>query len=326
MYMADDMVYVNDNSSGSQERLAAQWRLSAQISPRELHKQTGERMEARKAHLQEACSRLGLDVPGNDTLHRPNPWEFLVNREHHIVWCNVFKAASTSWMYNFNLLAGYSKQYLRRSNTVPLTLARRRYPRPSLQQLQQALDDSISFLVVRHPLERLLSAYRDKMQFALPHTLHQKLGARIIVKYRKPKVSTKCSGPRWPTFSEFTNYLVDERKARRPLDMHWTPITEFCTPCQLRFDVIAKVETLKDDQQYLIEEAHLQKLITPQWKNSGKGKTTTQLVAEYYSQLTKKQIMQLYDIYRYDFELFNYTLTGYIEHAISEPQTELQIT
>lgn len=54
----------------------------------------------------------------------------------------------------------------------------------------------------------------------------------------------------------------------------------------------------QDDQQYLIEEAHLQKLITPQWKNSGKGKTTTQLVAEYYSQLTKKQIMQLYDIYR----------------------------
>ncbi|XP_026477900.1 carbohydrate sulfotransferase 11-like, partial [Ctenocephalides felis] len=286
---------------------------------------TGERMEARKAHLQEACSRLGLDVPGNDSLHRPNPWEFLVNREHHIVWCNVFKAASTSWMYNFNLLAGYSKQYLRRSNTVPLTLARRRYPRPSLQQLQQALDDSISFLVVRHPLERLLSAYRDKMQFALPHTLHQKLGARIIVKYRKPKKNVN-PGPRWPTFSEFTNYLVDERKARRPLDMHWTPITEFCTPCQLRFDVIAKVETLKDDQQYLIEEAHLQKLISPQWKNSGKGKTTTQLVAEYYSQLTKKQIMQLYDIYRYDFELFNYTLTGYIEHAISKPQTELQIT
>lgn len=63
-------------------------------------------MMDRRQHLKQQCSLLGLDVPGNDSLHRPNPWEFLVNRKHHLVWCNVFKAASTSWMYNFNLLAG----------------------------------------------------------------------------------------------------------------------------------------------------------------------------------------------------------------------------
>lgn len=72
---------------------------------------------------------------GNDTLHKPNPWEFLISKKHHLVWCNVFKAASTSWMYNFNLLAGYSPQFLKKSQVVPLTLARKKYPRPSVAQV-----------------------------------------------------------------------------------------------------------------------------------------------------------------------------------------------
>lgn len=66
----------------------------------------GERMAFRRKFLKEACHKFGLDVPGNDSLHKPNPWEFLVNRQYKVVWCNVFKAASTSWMYNFNLMAG----------------------------------------------------------------------------------------------------------------------------------------------------------------------------------------------------------------------------
>lgn len=51
-------------------------------------------------------------------------------------------------------------------------------------QLQDAMKTSVTFLIVRHPFERLLSAYRDKIQFAIPYTFHQKLGNQIIRKYR----------------------------------------------------------------------------------------------------------------------------------------------
>lgn len=64
------------------------------------------RMAYRKLKVKEACAKYGLDKEGNDSLHQPNPWEFLINKKYHLVWCNIFKAASTSWMYNFNLLAG----------------------------------------------------------------------------------------------------------------------------------------------------------------------------------------------------------------------------
>lgn len=68
--------------------------------------ETEIRMAERRKFLTDRCVEEGLNKPGNDSLHKLNAWEFLVNRKYHLIWCNVFKAASTSWMYNFNLLAG----------------------------------------------------------------------------------------------------------------------------------------------------------------------------------------------------------------------------
>ena len=42
-----------------------------------------------------------------------NPWEYLLDAPHNLAWCNVFKAASSSWMWIFNILAGYDEEYLR---------------------------------------------------------------------------------------------------------------------------------------------------------------------------------------------------------------------
>jgi len=35
-------------------------------------------------------------------------------------------------MYNFNILAGYSPEFLKKSNAVPLELARKKYPRVTI--------------------------------------------------------------------------------------------------------------------------------------------------------------------------------------------------
>lgn len=94
-----------------------------------------QRMNERNYLLANKCKIFGLSEHRDDQLHKPNSWEFLVNRKFHIIWCNVFKAASTSWMYNFNILAGYSPQFLRKSNIVPLELARKRYGRVSMNQV-----------------------------------------------------------------------------------------------------------------------------------------------------------------------------------------------
>ncbi|XP_046436283.1 carbohydrate sulfotransferase 11 isoform X1 [Neodiprion fabricii] len=285
--------------------------------------ETEYRLADRRNFLAEKCAEEGLDKPGNDSLHKPNAWEFLVNRQHHLIWCNIFKAASTSWMYNFNLLAGYSAQFLKASKTVPLTLARQRYPRPTAKELATYLNDSVSFLIVRHPFERLLSGYRDKLEQSLPNTYHSKLGVHILSHYRRKTASGSRQGPRYPLFEEFVRWLLCEWKAGNELDMHWTPIANFCTPCQVRFDVIAKFETLHDDQNYLIKHAHLDHVIKPEWKNPTRGTQTKNAVKSYFTQLTKSQIRDLYQMFRYDFILFDYSPDGYFELGREDDATTL---
>ena len=96
-------------------------------------------MKERKRVMRAACEKEGLDREAEDDLHKVKPWEYLINRKYSLVWCNVFKSASSSWMYIFNILAGYSQEFLDRSRGVPLQLARNRYPRPSVEELRRAL-------------------------------------------------------------------------------------------------------------------------------------------------------------------------------------------
>jgi len=119
--------------------IPAQGNQQEEVKEQKKYKEVETRMLQRQVHLKEACKKHGLDVPGNDPLHQANPWEYFINREHKFVWCNVFKSASTSWMYVFNILAGYSAEFLKKTNRIPLTLARDRYPRPSSELLQSFL-------------------------------------------------------------------------------------------------------------------------------------------------------------------------------------------
>ena len=54
---------------------------------------TKERMN----QMQIACKQHGLDKSGEDPLHQPNPWEFFIaeTKNMNIVWCNLFKSASS---------------------------------------------------------------------------------------------------------------------------------------------------------------------------------------------------------------------------------------
>ena len=45
-------------------------------------------------------------------------WEYLINEKYNLIWCNVFKAASSTWFWNFNLLAGYSEDELLSSKII----------------------------------------------------------------------------------------------------------------------------------------------------------------------------------------------------------------
>lgn len=66
----------------------------------EMHSRTERDLRLRREHLATVCERYKLQEK-----YPPNPWEFFISPGHNnLVWCNVFKAASSTWMYYFNIL------------------------------------------------------------------------------------------------------------------------------------------------------------------------------------------------------------------------------
>lgn len=82
--------------------------------------------------------------------------------------------------------------------------------------------------------------FRDKI--VINHDFYWTRDVSVIF-FQNPSSGGRL-GPRYPLFEEFVRWLLCEWRAGNELDMHWTPIANFCTPCQVRFDIIAKFETL----------------------------------------------------------------------------------
>nr|XP_053647178.1 carbohydrate sulfotransferase 11-like isoform X2 [Cherax quadricarinatus] len=308
-----------------------------------------QRLEARRQHLHQMCAKEGLDQPTEQ--YQINAWEFLINKEYGLVWCNVFKAASSTWLWNFNLLAGYTQDELLSSNKSPVQLARLVYPsvvrlisfnraltttglhrtfssdRPTPEELQQVMNETpapLSFMITRHPLLRLVSAYRNKILNGNP--IYKKLFSSIYSKYKKlgppvPRAATNGKKPPKnsvsPSFSQFVQWVLDEVASGKTIDMHWIPQSSFCTPCLVDFTVLAKVETLREDANYIINTSKIDGIIQPKVINRSTGETTEALAVKLLCQLSNSQMNALLDLYRVDLLLFDYDASTYLNCSTS---------
>nr|XP_053647194.1 carbohydrate sulfotransferase 11-like isoform X17 [Cherax quadricarinatus] len=250
-----------------------------------------QRLEARRQHLHQMCAKEGLDQPTEQ--YQINAWEFLINKEYGLVWCNVFKAASSTWLWNFNLLAGYTQDELLSSNKSPVQLARLVYPR-----------------------NKILNG----------NPIYKKLFSSIYSKYKKlgppvPRAATNGKKPPKnsvsPSFSQFVQWVLDEVASGKTIDMHWIPQSSFCTPCLVDFTVLAKVETLREDANYIINTSKIDGIIQPKVINRSTGETTEALAVKLLCQLSNSQMNALLDLYRVDLLLFDYDASTYLNCSTS---------
>ncbi|XP_069947158.1 carbohydrate sulfotransferase 11-like [Cherax quadricarinatus] len=87
-------------------------------------------------------------------------------------------------------------------------------------------------------------------------------------------------------------------------DEHWSPYLKLCHPCAIKYDYIAKYETLeKDAQEILSRISPSQDQRFPHYQPSN----TSAILRSYMETLTDNLLDQLYLIYKDDFELFQYT-------------------
>ncbi|XP_050046944.1 carbohydrate sulfotransferase 9-like [Dermacentor andersoni] len=156
-------------------------------------------------------------------------------------------------------------------------------------------------IIVRHPFERLVSAYVNKIRTARPKIT----GAR-----RMYKSGFRGSGPNGTfTFAEFVNIILNTSAVT--WDPHWAPYTRRCRPCTMRYDIILKVESLDRDLASLLPRIGLAGWSFPKKNTKTVAEESDADSAHYFAELTRQQVLLLHAIYMYDFELFGYTLSGY---------------
>ena len=128
---------------------------------------------------------------------------------------------------------------------------REKYPLMSKNLFKQFVPKSIKFLVVRHPFERIMSAYVDKLENYERDLKYRggyyyaMYGAEIVTKFRSKYQQkfpeNELFQKKEPSFVEFVEFLLETPVEK--FDEHWKPMFMLCPTCHFNFDVIVKMET-----------------------------------------------------------------------------------
>lgn len=270
-------------------------------------------------------------MPGVETddelwalLKRSSHHQFFVQKEYNLMWCKVPKAASTSWLYAFLNLAQVPQSQIPEDNGLGLhAFLREKYPLLTKNLFKKLITQSIKFLVVRHPFERLMSAYVDKLESYSRDVEYRggyyyaMYGHDIVASYRAKYKQKFPDNPLFerkePSFVEFVEYLIET-----PLDKydeHWKPIFVLCPPCHFNFDIIVKMETFKRDTEFLLNQRGLDSGLLTRKHSTKSGDQDQDLRRRLFSQLSKKMVSALRDKYRIDLTMFEYDVEEYTQIA-----------
>lgn len=234
----------------------------------------------------------------------------------------------------------YNRQNIKRWGGISLSLLTNNSAIEKYNYLSNL--ENFKFIFARDPLERLLSAYRDKFQpgvYKIPKNFgvretngHGNLKTYFKKEYRNiyncssqdnyrkileldtlsfhsflyQLLGTKIG----PHFNQSTNFYIGD------LHRHWFRFIDLCRVCSINWDFIGKVETVDVDSEVVMDKAGVKGL----YHLGLHGKTSDNVkVINYFKGLSKNLIREIYELYKADFEIFGYTVNDWLwEHLVDE--------
>uniref|UniRef100_A0A3Q2P8W5 Carbohydrate sulfotransferase n=1 Tax=Fundulus heteroclitus TaxID=8078 RepID=A0A3Q2P8W5_FUNHE len=264
-------------------------------------------LETRKQVMKNMCGKYKSGISRTIT---PDHVKYIyVEDKYKVLYCEVPKSGCSNWKRTLIVLSGKA------SNPDKLKHEQVHYGgylktlnRYNQKEIMHRLQTYKKFMFVREPLDRVVSAYRDK--FENPNDYYHNLfGKPIIKKYRVTPSAEALKTGNGVTFKEFVQYLLD---GHRPvgMDIHWEQMNKLCHPCLIDYDLIGKFENMEEESNFLLRMIGApDSLKLPSFKdrNPKDVRTSKEITERYFSQVSFMERQRVYDFYYMDYLMFNYS-------------------
>jgi len=244
----------------------------------------------------------------------------IVDEKNKLMYCELPKVGSSNWKRVMikltddrfddvrNVLAIRKPRKLEHYNLRYLS----DYP---WQERLEMLEKYYTFIIVRDPVERILSAYKDKAF----DEFRGGLGRRVYSFLQKTNRTEQFTDYDVESFHRFLAYLNArgaEAGASGDIGIrvrHWTRYFDICRVCDVNWDFVGKVESIVEDAAYMLKEVNLSHIVEyPYYRKA----TDTSMIKKYFTGLTKEGMERLYETFKLDFDLFQYAVPDYVWNVV----------
>ncbi|CAK8677548.1 unnamed protein product [Clavelina lepadiformis] len=248
-----------------------------------------EQQKNRLLGIKERCKQRHQDM-GNILTST-----FKYNNDVRVVMCEVPKVASTTWQILLLRLGGFQENI---TKELRKKWDYSKIPNKQFNQLQNQTEalfrmtNYTTFFLTRHPFERLVSAYFDKLsnrssyqyyknevgkQIAKSqanehlHGLHSRINpltiSRVDLEKREDFNNLTIQQQREVieyirvmksgeiSFPQFVKFLVQQKLKNRvgDMDIHWRPQVQLCKPCAFNYNFILRFENITYESNKLLD-------------------------------------------------------------------------
>ncbi len=285
-----------------------------------------KRQLARQEHYKKYCNSplYKSQTNNNGVFHRP-PSMYVIDK-YKSLYCRIPKIGCSNWkkliLYLNTKISSKTALYSPIHNIeyikfFPQLADAGRYSR---KEVIKRLADYFSFVFIRHPLDRLLSAYKDKIVQSNSMTkqrwYYQRKFVPAIIRLcrssSQAKVKAKTvvesgggeASSENVTFEEFLCYVTKVRIHQ--LDKHWAPYERICFFCQpqLNYDFIGEYDYMKEEADFILDLLGVKNVTYPSSNRTNLQRKERFMKA--YVQVSNETLNAIRKRYRRDFEMFGY--------------------
>ena len=268
-----------------------------------------QKQKQRQRQVKRVCKLLESGFYNYSKYYRIERSDFdglLADHYHRFMYCPIKKVSSSSWNYFFKSMIdgeNESRQLWMKKHPGDWSRLRKRWGKLNKSGFSPALDSVIDpkavegyfkFIMVRHPLDRLASAYLDRVA---PRLKDQTIDFEkfLLVASLTPE--------------QDDNWLPEDVNKNNP---HWGPYLKVCHPCSTHFDFIAQVETLQEDVRELLPQLNATDYIDV-FPHINAGSEHSGKYKQMYASIPEDILHNVFEKYQPDADMFGYSLGDYLK-------------